>query len=517
MIHPISYKESSAFEALHTQAKTMAPLSELLHDKKRINWRCSTAHRTLTMDYRLQAIDDKALNGLQQIATDGQIMSLLAALEDGQPVNSIPNLACENRRVSHVAERSQPVNVGKNLQAYAQQAADCRQKICRWIPNAHARFDSMIWIGTGGSYTGPMALIEALGHQQKWPKKIHTLSGLDQQQISNLCDTLDLDRTVVVVASKSGGTLETRLNHIAVRQIYQANNLTNNEHFVAITTPGSALDNNDYAQVFRFDEGVGGRYCITSAIGLVLLAWQYGVGAIEDYLQGARELDANARLPDIRQNLALLSALLGLWNYNFRQTSARAIVPYIGGMKRWIEFMQQLEMESNGKSLVLPAASTVTRTSPPVFGGVGPEAQHSFFQWLHQAPEICDVEFIGLKPSSVAPNSLDSRRDCSLVAQAAALATGEHNGNANQSFAGNRPSSILWLKNMSPRTLGALAAYAEYRTIFYGWLLGLNPFDQEGVTLGKRIGDSVYQAKHTTAMAEPDSLTSLALSLLETK
>jgi glucose-6-phosphate isomerase len=241
---------------------------------------------------------------------------------------------------------------------------------------------------------------------------------------------------------------------------------------------------------FEFKEWVGGRYSISSVIGLPLMC-AIGADAFKDVLVGMREMDEHVGSSDVDQNLAAIHALVWIANAVVHEYPTVAVVPYSHDLARLPAYLQQLVMESNGKSVSLDGLSVSTSTSPVVWGEPGTNGQHAFFQMLHQGTQVVPVEFVG----TVAPLGTDPVAHdiliANMLAQAEALAAGDTNENSHKNFPGNRPSTVIMLDELTPHSLGALLALYEHSTVFQGWILGVNSFDQFGVELGKTIAGSV--------------------------
>lgn len=250
-------------------------------------------------------------------------------------------------------------------------------------------------------------------------------------------------------------------------------------------------DKKRYRESFYIWDWIGGRYSTTSMVGAVMLSFAFGFEVYWDLLKGANAMDKSALIPDINKNLPLLGALLSVWNRSFLHYPTLALIPYSQALSRYSAHIQQVEMESNGKHIDQMGRFVDFATGPVIWGEPGTNAQHSFYQLIHQGTDIIPLEFIGYKTSqnnqdnTFQGTSLQQKLLSNLFAQAIALAVGQKSENPNQQFSGNRPSHILLGKQLTPYTLGALLSYFENKVAFEGFVWGINSFDQEGVQLGK--------------------------------
>ncbi len=374
-------------------------------------------------------------------------------------------------------------------------------------------FTDLIVIGIGGSYLGPAANYLALQHLLKPNRRVHFISNIDPDDVTQVLKGINLKKSLVVAVSKSGSTLETATNEDVVRSIFKKQGLKPHHHFIAVTGKGSPLDDkSSYLECFYMWDWIGGRYSSTSMVGGVPLAFAFGFDVYWEFLRGANAMDKATLAKDPSKNLPLISALLGIWNRNFLNYSTLAIIPYSQALNRYPAHIQQLDMESNGKHIDQKGHPVDFETGPIIWGEPGTSAQHSFYQLIHQGTTIVPVEFIGFKLSQtkkdkkIEGTTSQEKLLANLFAQALALALGQKNDNPNKSFEGNRPSHILMAKQLTPYMLGGLLAYFEHKVAFQGFIWGINSFDQEGVQLGKvlanRIIDRFAGQKKTYPLAD---------------
>ena len=322
---------------------------------------------------------------------------------------------------------------------------------------------------------------------------------------------LDVSRTLFNIVSKTGTTLETLTNERLVRAALIKEGLDPARHLVAVTGEGSPMDDaSRYRATFYMYDYIGGRYSATSMVGVVTLGFALGYAAIIEMLGGAHEIDRSAEQRDIRKNIPLLMALLGIWNHNFLGHATIAVLPYSQALARFPAHLQQCDMESNGKSVTRQGKSVQWKTGPVVWGEPGTNGQHAFYQLLHQGTEIVPVEFIGFRQNQygldleVEGTSSQQKLVANMLAQSLALALGKRDDNPVQCFSGNRPNSVLIADRLSPRSMGSLLAIFEHRIVFQGFCWNINSFDQEGVQLGKVLAAQLLRLLATASQDQPE-------------
>jgi glucose-6-phosphate isomerase len=408
--------------------------------------------------------------------------------------------------------------------AAAEKAALELKKLGHFLEKHEAKFTDLVQIGIGGSDLGPRALCIALQPFYKPGRRVHFISNVDPDDANGVLGPLDLKKTLFVVVSKSGTTLETLTNEEFVRTRIKKMGIDPREHFVAVTGEKSPMDDpSRYLASFYMWDFVGGRYSATSMVGGVALGFCLGFHGFKEILRGAHEMDHHALTAPARSNLPLLSALLGIWNRNFLHLPTVAVIPYSQALLRFPAHLQQLDMESNGKHIDKAGQPCSFPTGPVIWGEPGTNGQHSFYQLIHQGTDIVPLEFMGFKKSQIPHDIEIQHTTCqekllsNLFAQSIALAIGAKNSNPNKQFSGNRPSRILMAERLDPFTLGALLAYYEHKVAFQGFIWNINSFDQEGVQLGKVLAGktlSHFSAKRTKGKAEPFPLAEAYLKML---
>lgn len=452
--------------------------------------------------YGLERITDDVMQALFHLAQETEAIKKMEMLQSGLVMNFIQGYASENRPALHTALRDffdnpNPSKAASEAAKLAKREID-RLRDCMAKIDKQNRFTDLISVGIGGSDLGPKATYLALSHLQKEGRSVHFISNVDPDDAASVLKKIDLSKTLVLIISKSGTTLETLINEKLLRQAYQKAGLKSENHFISISSQGSPIDNKqNYLETFHLWDWVGGRFSVTSMVGGVALAFALGFDRYWEFLKGANAMDKAALNSEPNKNLPLLGALLGIWNRNFLGYSTLAIIPYSQALVRYPAHVQQVDMESNGKRIDQNGVPVDFETCPLVFGEPGTSAQHSFFQLLHQGTTPSPIEFIGFKRSQYGQDfeyqgtTSQEKLLANMFAQALALALGKQDTNPNKVFPGNRPSHILLGNQLTPYALGSLLAYYEHVAAFQGFIWDINSFDQEGVQLGKELAAKI--------------------------
>ena len=461
----------------------------------------------LAYNYAAKQVNEDVLAALVKLAEEAQLSEKFAALYNGEVVNT-----GEKRLVLHHMTRGQ---LGDAVEAdgvdkrsfYVEQQnriADFANKVhAGEITNAAGeKFTTVVQIGIGGSDLGPRAMYLAL---ENWAKKNGTfkmdakfISNVDPDDAAAVLASTDVAHAIFVLVSKSGTTLETLTNESFVKDALAKAGLDASKHMIAVTSETSPLaKSDDYLAAFFMDDYIGGRYSSTSAVGGAVLSLAFGPDVFARFLNGAAAEDETAKNTDIRKNPAMLDALIGVYERNVLGYPATTVLPYSQALSRFPAHLQQLDMESNGKSVNRFGESVDYPTGPVIFGEPGTNGQHSFYQLLHQGTDIVPLQFIAFKNSQIGTDveiqgSTSQKKLCANVAaQIVAFACGKKDENSNKNFKGGRPSSIIIGEQLDPETLGALLAHFENKVMFQGFLWNINSFDQEGVQLGKVLAKKV--------------------------
>ncbi|WP_099753027.1 glucose-6-phosphate isomerase [Delftia acidovorans] len=355
-------------------------------------------------------------------------------------------------------------------------------------------------IGIGGSHLGPEVVVNALEDWVDAGKNFHFVSNVDGHELGHVLRRVRPHSTLFLIASKSFTTAETMLNaHSARRWFLEQGGSEDpqaacsiDRHFVALTTNVQAAADFGIRRTLGFWDWVGGRFSLWSAIGLPV-AIAIGAAQFRALLDGAHAMDAHFFSSGLEGNLPLRLGLLDVWYRDFCGFSSRCIAPYSHGLRRLTAYLQQLEMESNGKGVTRDGQTLPVRTAPVIWGEPGTNGQHAFFQMLHQGQDVIPVEFIALRDGGKYLGAHHQSLVVNAIAQAQALMEGRHGEEgAERHCAGNRPSSFLLLQQLDPASLGALIALYEHRVFSAGAVWGINSFDQWGVELGKHLARQLH-------------------------
>lgn len=473
-------------QALHTEFENLRHVSllDLFEKDKERAFAFSMTAGPVFCDYSKNHITESALKTLLKYARACGLEEWREKLFSGDIVNDSENRPATH---THLRDPGAPDHLRPPLKAMRAfyDKLDADQDIT-----------DIIHIGIGGSDIGPAMVCRALKHANTARFRIHFLSNIDPASLLNLLDRCSPENTLAIVSSKSFSTKETMKNAQGVWEWFQsAKDIKKPEtHMVCITAnPDKAREtfNIGNNNILTFPESVGGRFSLWSAIGLpIMLA--VGPDAFEDLLKGAYECDKHFLNAPLEQNLPVILALLTYWQRNIGGIGTRAILPYTSALEKLPCYLQQLSMESNGKHIKRDGSSLDGLSAPVVFGHVGTDGQHTFFQHLHQGTDPIACEFIALAKSPRPYQDHHTVLSANAIAQAEALMLGRNDpDNPHLSCPGNRPSIFLLLQDLSPYSLGYLLALFEHRIFTESVLWGVNCFDQFGVELGKAMAGDV--------------------------
>lgn len=459
-------------------------------------------------DFSKTHLDTRSIELFTQIADHQGLAEHIKSLFAGDKVNG-----SEGRAAEHSAER------GVGNETSVANAAIFRERMRALIAaidaGAFGEVDQIIHLGIGGSALGPKLLLEALRiGDEKYETAI--VSNIDGLALEAVLERFDPSRTLLVIASKTFTTAETFLNAQSVLDWMTEAGITDPiGRVIALTAaPEQAVKwGVDESRVLPFSETVGGRYSIWSSIGFSV-ALTLGFEIFTDLLAGAAEMDQHFRDAAISQNLPILAAFIDQYYAQARGCETRAVFAYDERLKLLPDYLQQLEMESNGKSVTTAGEPLTRQSSPIVWGGVGTDAQHAVFQLLHQGTRLVPVEFLAvIEPGDSLSPEHHNGLLLNCFAQGAALMAGQKSiDDANRDYPGDRPSTTLLLERLEARTLGALLAFYEHRTFVNAVLLGINPFDQYGVELGKQMANKLSSGDNAAFDPSTEQLKKRAFS-----
>ena len=436
---------------------------------------------------------------------DGEALAILSGLAEAQDFigrrkmlfsGGIAN-PTEHRAAEHSAERGEgapeSVHVAQALHQRMRMMVDAIEA------GAFGEIRHLLHIGIGGSALGPDLLVDALGrHSERYD--VAVVSNVDGAALAEAFAKFDPAYTLVAVASKTFTTTETLLNAASALQWLEEGDVDDPlGRFIALTAmPERAMEwGIDETRILPFNESVGGRYSLWSSIGFPA-ALALGWDAFADLLEGAAEMDRHFRLADGADNICLLAAFVDQIYTNRLGCQTRAVFAYDERLRLLPSYLQQLEMESNGKSVTSDGKPVARQTAAITWGGVGTDAQHAVFQLLHQGTHLTPVEFVvAREPDHLLDDAHHTTLVANCIAQGAALMTGRASEDGARAYPGNRPSTTILLDQVSPRSLGALIAFYEHRVFANAVLLGINPFDQFGVELGKEMAKGLAEGTIT--------------------
>nr|WP_041642438.1 glucose-6-phosphate isomerase [Azoarcus olearius] len=487
----------------------------------------------LTVDFSKQRLDAAALADLLELASAAGLQDGIAGLFGAAQMNFT-----EGRAALHMALRgSCPAPGGEDVTRYFREARSFARALREGgIKGATGKsINHVINLGIGGSDLGPRMVFEALAHTHR-PVKVDFVANIDPRDLDEALAGVDPERTLFIVSSKSFGTAETLSNATAARAWLASTlpaRVADNAlavHFAAVSnaTASAAAFGIPPERVFPLPEWVGGRYSVWSAIGLPLLI-AFGEAGFDAFLAGGRDLDQHFLKAPLADNLPVLMGLVGLWNTDFLGLETLAVLPYAHGLRNFAMWLQQLEMESNGKRTLRNGEASAVQTSPVVWGGVGTVGQHAFHQLFYQGTRTIPMDFI-------VPVGDDDPRQRGLVdnafAQAAALMNGRDLATATAALAakgmtpdeverlaphlvcpGNQPSTTILLPQLDAYHLGALLALYEHKVFVQGWIWGINSFDQYGVELGKEMARALAQGGSAECDASTAGLMAAAAAI----
>ena len=486
--HPLKAREmdrETAWSRVMDEAERLRPihLRTLFADDAGRFRRFSVRHGDMTVDFSKEKIDPAAFDALLTLARAAGVEAARDAMYRGEHVN-----VTEDRPAIHTAVRSDdpPAEIEDERARMLDFAEAVRTG---GAPAADGGpFTDVVNLGIGGSDLGPAMVTGALAPWVDGPR-VHYVSNVDGAHFGDVAGRLDPARTLVIVASKSFTTLETLSNGRLARAWLAHGGVPDGDQMAAVTANPDRAAEQGFAPglTFRLWDGVGGRFSVWSSVGLPL-AIAVGADSFLEFLDGAAAMDHHHAEAPLEQNLPVLMALIGIWRRNAMGWPALALLPYDQRLSRFPAYLQQLDMESNGKSRLTDGGRTRRATAPVLFGEPGTNSQHSFFQMLHQGTDVVPADFLVAAEPVQADPGAHRTLVASALAQSSALAFGTlDTADPQRTFHGDRPSTVILYRRLDPATLGALIALYEHKVTCQATIWGINPFDQFGVELGKTL------------------------------
>jgi len=470
-------------------------------------------------DFSKNRIDDETLTLLLQMTNEVDLAGWIDKMFKGEPINHT-----ENRAVLHTALREQgsnPILVdGKDILPEIKQERERVKTLAekirtrQWRGATNQAITDIVNIGIGGSHLGPMMVTEALRPHCLHDLNIHFVSNIDENHINDTLEYLNPETTFFIIASKTFTTQDTMVNAETARQWY-INKLGNDEyinrHFSAVTSNITLAKKFGIAEenIFKMWDWVGGRYSLWSAIGLSIVI-MIGSEQFDELLAGAYEVDQHFKHSPLNKNIPVIMGLLGVWYNNFFDAQSMAVLPYDQHLHRFPAYLQQADMESNGKYVDRQGSNVDYTTGPVIFGEIGIAGQHAFFQLLHQGTKLVPADILAPIYSFRCIARHHRALMSNVFAQTEALMRGKTESQASEElkdegmndeaikkllpykvFPGNRPTSSLLFDTLDPKTLGSIIALYEHKIFVQGVIWNVNSFDQWGVELGKQLATSI--------------------------
>ncbi|QDB79244.1 glucose-6-phosphate isomerase [Georgenia sp. 311] len=513
MPHPQDISTTPEWAALEDHAARTArtTLRELFDADPERGTRLALEVGDLYVDYSKNDVTDETLALLVRLAEAAGLAEKTEAMFRGEHINST-----EDRAVLHTALRAprgsglvvDGQDVDADVHAVLDKMAAFSEQVRsgEWRGHTGKRIDHVVNIGIGGSDLGPKMATIALAPYATPDIRSSFVSNVDGDDIAAVLAAADPETTLFIVASKTFTTIETITNATTARSWLLAalgDEAAVAKHFVAVSTNTEkvAAFGIDTANMFGFWDWVGGRYSMTSAVGLSLMI-AIGPDNYRQMLDGFHTVDTHFRTTPLERNVPALLGLIGVWHRNFRGAATHAVLPYSENLSRFPAYLQQLDMESNGKSVTIDGSPVSVQTGPVVWGEPGTNGQHAFYQLIHQGTQTVPADLIGLvHPGEEVPGHHD-QLTANLLAQAEALAFGKSADEvraegvpeelvAHKTFAGNSPTTLLLAPRLTPAVLGQLVAIYEHKVFTQGVVWGINSFDQWGVELGKVLAKRI--------------------------
>ena len=508
--------QTAAWKNLAVYAKTFSSFdlrSEFERDAGRVTHFSQEAPGVFA-DLSKNLWDAKIEAQLLALAQQTGVMERRNRMFQGEAINTTENRAVMHWLLRQPAQGTAFDALPTGVKSSLKEVHDTLNAMLAFAEKIRAdkHITDVVNIGIGGSDLGPQMAVMALQSFALKGKRFHFVSNVDGHELDAVLQGLKAENTLFLVASKTFTTLETMTNAVSAKRWFEAQGgIDMPRHFVALTTNVQAAGKFGIQTCFGFWDWVGGRYSLWSAIGLPL-AIAIGADKFREFLAGAHAMDQHFQHADAAQNLPIRLGLLDVWYRNFLHYTSRCIAPYHSALKRFAPYLQQLEMESNGKQVDPAGHALPYGTSPVLWGEPGTNGQHAFFQMLHQGTDVVPLEFVAVKNATHALHDHQALLLSNALAQAQALVLGKSDAGGHKNFSGNRPSTFILLEDLTPFNLGALIALQEHRVFVSGAVWGINSFDQWGVELGKVLAKDIHTCMTSGDVAGLDASTAQLLS-----
>lgn len=520
----------------YVQNKDVTLLDLFAQDKDRIN-KFSIELDGVYLDYSKNNINDEILDNLINLANETNLSQHIKNMFEGVKINNTEQRAVLHTLLRNSKKKTVSVdgeNVSAKITAVLQKMGELANKLHnkQYLGYTGLEITDIVNIGIGGSDLGPHLVCEALKPYRKNKLKVHFISSVDGYQLNDVLEEVNPETTLFIIASKTFTTQETMTNAASVRAWFLEHNGNNesaiSKHFVACSTNESAVTKFgiDKNNMFEFWDFVGGRYSLWSAIGLPIMLY-IGYDNFLQFLDGAASIDEHfLTTTDLRHNMPVIMALIGIWYINFYNYPTQVILPYNTRLNKLPDYLQQQQMESNGKHVDKDGKEIKYHTCPVIWGGSGINGQHAYFQLLHQGTQIHPMDLIVTTSNKYSDEHHQDILMSNIIAQSEAFMCGKttefaknelvNRGVAendakflshHKTFPGNRPSNTIILRELSPYYLGALIALYEHKTFVQGVVWGINSFDQWGVELGKELAKTILSNIESGNLTHHDAST----------
>ena len=491
----------SAWQQLQKQAEQAGKLNirELLNEPSRVAG-YSIEFGGIYLDYSKHLVTDAILANLLTLAEEAAVSKRAHQMYDGEHIN-----VSEDRAVLHTALRKPspalPAEFIEHIHHEREKLKQISHAIRRgdWRSSTGESITDVIHIGIGGSDLGPRMVCAALAEFADGPA-CHFIANVDGAEVLSLIRSLNAATTLVIIASKTFTTAETLRNAETVLAWFaselQLAQPQASQHCIGVT--GDVNKAREFgipeSQILTFRDAIGGRYSLWSSIGLPICI-STGFDCFVELLEGGAAMDEHFLNAPAGENMPVILGLLGIWYNNFLKAQTHAIIPYCQRLGLLVDYIQQVDMESNGKSATIDGQAVIGETGPIIWGQTGTNSQHAFFQLLHQGSKLIPVDFIGLAEDNLSNEAHHTLLLTNMIAQAEALMVGRESPDPNRSHPGNRPNSTLLLDALTPRNLGMLLALYEHKVFVQGCIWRINSFDQWGVELGKALARDMMSGR----------------------